>query len=146
ALNVAEPVLAEHFGKAAFDSVGPLLLIGWAELGPGLLQTINKSKGSRAHDSWRVAMDRAVRAAVDREEDDHGEGGEGSGFSAEDGLLERARREDSQHWEEFGRPISAETLRKRRHVGAARSRMLVAIVRRNHYRAGQTSIRSREST
>jgi hypothetical protein len=31
ALNVAEPVVAGEYGKAAFDAVGPLLLIGWAE-------------------------------------------------------------------------------------------------------------------
>jgi hypothetical protein len=40
ALNIAEPILAGDFGKAAFDAVGPLLLIGWAEVGPGLLQAI----------------------------------------------------------------------------------------------------------
>lgn len=32
--------LTSHNGKDAFDSVGPLLLIGWAEVGPGLLQAI----------------------------------------------------------------------------------------------------------
>jgi hypothetical protein len=32
-LNVADPVCAGQWGKAAFDSVGPLLLIGWAEAG-----------------------------------------------------------------------------------------------------------------
>jgi hypothetical protein len=37
ALNVADPIIAGQFGKAAFDAVGPLLLIGWAEVGPGLL-------------------------------------------------------------------------------------------------------------
>ncbi|WP_199827675.1 hypothetical protein [Streptomyces specialis] len=40
ALNVMEPLLVGHYGKAAFDAVGPLLLIGWAEVGPGLLQAI----------------------------------------------------------------------------------------------------------
>ncbi|MEV0704145.1 hypothetical protein AB0I53_40365 [Saccharopolyspora sp. NPDC050389] len=40
ALNVAEPICAGQFGKAAFDGVGPLLLIGWAEAGPALLQAI----------------------------------------------------------------------------------------------------------
>ncbi|WP_199742199.1 SpdA protein [Streptomyces triticirhizae] len=40
ALNVAEPVLAGNYGKAAFDAVGQLLLMGWAEVGPGLLQAI----------------------------------------------------------------------------------------------------------
>lgn len=33
ALNVAEPVLSGEYGKAAFDAVGPTLLIGWAEVG-----------------------------------------------------------------------------------------------------------------
>lgn len=32
-LNVADSVFAGQWGKAAFDSVGPLLLIGWAEVG-----------------------------------------------------------------------------------------------------------------
>jgi hypothetical protein len=33
ALNIADPVCAGQWGKAAFDAVGPLLLIGWAEVG-----------------------------------------------------------------------------------------------------------------
>ncbi|GLY68789.1 hypothetical protein Atai01_54080 [Amycolatopsis taiwanensis] len=31
ALNVTDPLLVGHWGRAAFDAVGPLLLIGWAE-------------------------------------------------------------------------------------------------------------------
>ncbi len=42
ALNVAEPVLAGELGKAAFDSVGCWLLIGWAHIGPGLLQAMQE--------------------------------------------------------------------------------------------------------
>jgi hypothetical protein len=38
ALNVANPLVAGEYGKAAFDAVGPLLLIGWAEVGPDLLR------------------------------------------------------------------------------------------------------------
>jgi hypothetical protein len=41
-LNVADPVCAGQFGKAAFDAVGPLLLIGWAEVGPSLLAAIHE--------------------------------------------------------------------------------------------------------
>jgi hypothetical protein len=41
ALNVTEPLLVGMYGRAAFDAVGPLLLIGWAEVGPGLLQAIS---------------------------------------------------------------------------------------------------------
>jgi hypothetical protein len=41
ALNVADPLLAGVWGKAAFDAVGPLLLIGWAHVGPGLLHALS---------------------------------------------------------------------------------------------------------
>jgi hypothetical protein len=34
-LNVADPVFGGQWGKAAFASVGPLLLMGLAEVGPG---------------------------------------------------------------------------------------------------------------
>jgi hypothetical protein len=44
-------------------------------------------------------------------------------------LIERARQEDARHWAEHQRPISAETLRRRLRIGAARSRMLVSIIR-----------------
>lgn len=40
ALNVAEPVLFGDYGKAAFDAVGPMLLTGWAEVGPQVLQAL----------------------------------------------------------------------------------------------------------
>jgi hypothetical protein len=40
ALNIADPIRTGQYGKAAFDAVGPLLLIGWAEVGPGLLHAI----------------------------------------------------------------------------------------------------------
>jgi hypothetical protein len=52
ALNTADPLIAGHFGKAAFDAVGPLLLIGWAEVGPGLLAAITVARAtvSSVHD------------------------------------------------------------------------------------------------
>ncbi|MEV0522702.1 hypothetical protein AB0I66_04705 [Streptomyces sp. NPDC050439] len=113
ALNVAAPLIAGQVGKAAFDAVGPLLLIGWAEVGPGLLQTISGIQQTAA--SERV--DREVTESL----------------PCGDDLLERARQEDASHREAFQRPISAETLRKRLHVGAARSRTLVAVVRADRH-------------
>jgi hypothetical protein len=41
ALNVAEPITQGAYGRAAFDAVGPLLPIGWSEVGPGLLHLIH---------------------------------------------------------------------------------------------------------
>ncbi|MBW1599731.1 DUF2637 domain-containing protein [Streptomyces sp. JJ38] len=37
-LNIAEPVIAGHYGRAAIDAVAPLLLLGWGAVGPGLLR------------------------------------------------------------------------------------------------------------
>ncbi|MEU6376535.1 SpdA protein [Streptomyces sp. NPDC046909] len=142
ALNVTDPLLAGQLGKAAFDAVGPLLLIGWAEVGPGLLQAISslpdgpsgalEDRGS--DDECRrpaLGSTDARRSPFDSESAATSPNGEQWNWrqSREYELLERARQEDARHWEEFRRPISAETLRKRLRVGAARARMLVAVVR-----------------
>ncbi|MCM2420631.1 DUF2637 domain-containing protein [Streptomyces sp. RKAG293] len=37
ALNIAEPLVARHYGRAALDTVAPLLLLGWGKVGPLLL-------------------------------------------------------------------------------------------------------------
>jgi hypothetical protein len=47
----------------------------------------------------------------------------------DDDLLTRAREEDARHWEAHRRPISADTLRRQLRIGAARSRLLVAMIR-----------------
>ncbi|MFE5093664.1 DUF2637 domain-containing protein [Streptomyces sp. NPDC056638] len=38
ALNIAEPVIAGHYGRACVDAVAPLLLLGWGAVGPALLR------------------------------------------------------------------------------------------------------------
>ncbi|WP_371528712.1 DUF2637 domain-containing protein [Streptomyces sp. NBC_01283] len=38
ALNIAEPIAAGHYGRAAIDAVAPLLLLGWGTVGPQLLR------------------------------------------------------------------------------------------------------------
>ncbi|WP_435173753.1 DUF2637 domain-containing protein [Actinacidiphila sp. bgisy145] len=37
ALNTAEPLTVRHYGRAALDTVAPLLLLGWGKVGPLLL-------------------------------------------------------------------------------------------------------------
>ncbi len=37
ALNIAEPLIAHHYGRAALDTVAPVLLLGWGQVGPLLL-------------------------------------------------------------------------------------------------------------
>ena len=142
ALNVAEPLITDQMGKAAFDAVGPLLLIGWAEVGPGLLQAVSRVHAAEQTVTAHPAIEQRPAetaapsvSASEREARDAGlplqECPEQPDLEpvSEDDLLERARREDAWHWSRYQRPISAETLRKRLRIGAARSRMLVAIVR-----------------
>ncbi|MGV9362060.1 hypothetical protein [Amycolatopsis sp. NPDC003731] len=121
ALNVAEPLIAGEVGKALFDAVGPLLLIGWSEVGPVLLQALavvsvaGRPAGvAEAADSGGAWPERAEGANVDAE------------------LLDRARQEDRRHRELYQRPVSAESLRKVLGVGAGRSRALVKLVRAEH--------------
>jgi hypothetical protein len=47
----------------------------------------------------------------------------------DDDLLERARDADASHWDEYRRPISADTLRRKLRIGATRSRLLMKIIR-----------------
>jgi hypothetical protein len=145
ALNVADPTVAGEYGKAAFDAVGSLLLIGWAEVGPGLLQSMAASCRKEAGPTAGLPVFGGDGGPCVQDERDIDENTElvaeiGSMTSnrptaasdaptIEGELLERARQEDAHHWSEYRRPISAETLRKRLHVGAARSRMLVSMVR-----------------
>ncbi|KOX32968.1 hypothetical protein ADK67_07190 [Saccharothrix sp. NRRL B-16348] len=113
ALNVADPLVAGRFGKAAFDAVGPLLLIGWAEVGPGLLRAVNGTAAGGRVDAVVEVVASAGAVVSD----------------AADDLLRRARVEDARHWESHRRPISAETLRGRLRIGARRARRLVEMVR-----------------
>jgi hypothetical protein len=144
ALNVAEPMIAGQYGKAAFDSVGCWLLITWAHVGPNLLQAMTEA--GRASPPQRAGL-RSVptsgTASAPVLDGDDAAGVPTSGAvprqrpgyrsppagERDDDLLERARAEDARHWELHRRPISAETLRKRLHVGSARSRRLVAQLR-----------------
>lgn len=142
ALNVTDPLLAGERGKAAFDAVGPLLLIGWAEVGPGLLQAIaSVGRQEAVTSAGSPANECPVKEPPQHEEEDGVDGNEAAlppsrevalpaEFpSGEDFLLNLAYEEDARHREKYQRPISAETLRKRLRVGAARSRTLVAMVR-----------------
>jgi hypothetical protein len=146
ALNVADPIVAGEYGKAAFDAVGPLLLIGWAEVGPDLLRALSSTCQANASTPDEVGPDETVSAAAPEQIDDEVSASYATGSESEaplvgkhgelttstmddDDLLQRARQEDARHWEAHRRPISADTLRRKLRIGAARSRLLVAMIR-----------------
>lgn len=143
ALNITEPVIAGDYAKAAFDSVGPLLLIGWSEVGPGLLQAMRHPATGPQNPSCPPAGVDATPPAPAPTAD----GGStisppsspevprqrrpatASGGLSDEEWLAWARREDALYWEENHRPISSDELRKRLHVGSKRARSLVAQLR-----------------
>lgn len=136
ALNVADPLVAGQYGKAAFDAVGPLLLIGWAEVGPDLLSELTIIR--LAHEVTPEDPKR-VEAQQTKPSSSSGSGTRPDGAPADrrtnrptpnidDDLLERARA-DAHHWVAHRRPISADVLRRKLRISATRSRLLVAMVR-----------------
>ncbi len=141
ALNVADPLTAGDVGKAAFDAVGSLVLIGWAEVGPGLLQAITALRHEPSEPTSRDARSGAADPAglttdiglvtqpPHRDEPTSDDPDRSLPITAAGDLIERARQEDVRHWVAHQRPILAETLRKNLRIGAARSRMLVPIIR-----------------
>ncbi|MEX5713724.1 hypothetical protein AB1484_37455, partial [Parafrankia sp. FMc6] len=135
ALNIAEPLISGHYGRAAFDAVGPLLLIGWAEAGPGLLQAI-QTTSSRPTPSPATESDQPHAPTPPFQAGESGGKADATSRQAErdarqQDLLHRARAEDVLHWQLFHRPISAETLRKQLHVGTGTARALVTQVRQD---------------
>ncbi|MCR3752685.1 hypothetical protein [Lentzea californiensis] len=129
ALNVAEPMLAGAYGKAAFDAVGPLLLIGWAEVGPNLLQAIYGVQAAPAGMDTSAVLTSCGDGSRDESCGHRGDRDLQVQQVDDDELLARARRADVRHWLDHRRPVSAETLRQQLEISAERARGLVLAVR-----------------
>ncbi|MFI7122182.1 hypothetical protein [Amycolatopsis sp. NPDC049868] len=109
-LNIADPVFAGQWGKATFDSVGPLLLIGVCEAGPGLLRALSatntdlgaeplskpasvdptSSRTEQVAGSAKVQLGQCVEAQSPRWIGD-----------LDEELVQRARQADADHWRRF---------------------------------------------
>ncbi|WP_335971551.1 DUF2637 domain-containing protein [Streptomyces sp. CA2R106] len=65
ALNIAEPLTVHHYGRAALDTVAPLLLLGWGKVGPLLLGHFHTTHSEQAPATSTVtAAAEPARAAV----------------------------------------------------------------------------------
>jgi len=153
ALNIAGPVTAGAFGRAAFDSVGPSLLIGWAETGPAMLRFLyarprNLDPALHGKEARPAPADEEMPTASAPLLDGPGSKADGSsrpgtsqaGRSAATGLgelLAEARRIDQAHRLQHHRPVSAETLRRQMRIGSMRARALVQQVRGSRDPAAQ---------
>lgn len=138
ALNVAEPLIAGEIGRALFDAVGPLLLIGWADVGPALLRELASAAPSAEEPavlaqspySPASSVPEAPSDARPREIDTSPPPTKRSSLSKlDDDLVGRAIEVDRRHREEHQRPISAEGLMRHFGLGAERSRLLMRTVR-----------------
>jgi hypothetical protein len=121
AINTARALLAQQYGRAAFDAVAPLLLIFWGEVGPGLLALLHRSTlVDHSHSNEALA---SVRSVPDEERTVQA----GTGPSVE--LIARAREFDIARRAVVGRPISRDRLRAELGVSNALAGELVRIVR-----------------
>lgn len=101
-LNVAEPLIAGHYDRAAFDAVGPLLLIGWAEVAPDLLQAMQTINADASRSGSSTFLTSSGAAERDRPgPSTHRSDGLGMQprEAREQDLLHRARAEDVLHWQ-----------------------------------------------
>jgi hypothetical protein len=135
ALNIAGPVTVGAYGWTAFDSVGPGLLIGWAETGPGMLRFLyarprnpeQTPPAEQAPIPPHSEADSPAEASVpSRSRIDQVSRVRAAGL---DELLDQAQQIDREHRLQYHRPVSAETLRKQVRVGSMRARTLVRMVR-----------------
>lgn len=141
ALNVAEPMINGEYGRAGFDCVGPLLLTGWSHVGPELLGAIHMTQVGRGGQPAALADAGARSTATAGSiviDDGHPESVVEPARRAtraagrarvHDRLVAAARQVDDDHWAAYGRPASAETLRRHLRVGSATARRLKDQVR-----------------
>jgi hypothetical protein len=155
ALNTAHALFVRrHLGAAAYDSLAPLLLICWAEVGPWFLRqfraaataNLSVSSGRRteaptgpaanhqpAHGSAaRVRPtgdvrppERAATALAERQAADRQPARATAG---EQDLLDRARALNAAHWQAYGRQISRDKLRAALGIGATRAERLLGVL------------------
>ncbi|MFJ9023597.1 DUF2637 domain-containing protein [Streptomyces sp. NPDC102259] len=131
ALNVAEPIVAGHYGRAAVDAVAPLLLLGWGSVGPQLLRAF--------HTVARPAVPASVPDEIDPQAETATEASRPSvpltlpapapiapqiapapaapAVKVPEPLLTEARSIATSHHTEHGEPITAAQLKTRLGIG-----------------------------
>ncbi|MFD5247749.1 hypothetical protein ACFWIW_24650 [Amycolatopsis sp. NPDC058340] len=140
ALNVAEPLIAGEIGRTLFDAVGPLLLVGWADVGPALLRELASAAPSADEPAVLAPSPNRLSPMVHEASSDSqpqeidtspspSPTKRSSLSKLDDDLIGRAIEVDRRHREEHQRPISAEGLMRHFGLGAERSRLLMRTVR-----------------
>lgn len=108
ALNTTRSILTAQFGRAAFDAVAPLLLIGWSEVGPRLLSMLH-----------RIVEDEPTSVPARPGPLPDGVGTVPDRPVLPPDLLARARAADQTHRAESGKCITRDALRKHLRISNA---------------------------
>jgi hypothetical protein len=149
-LNTAHALFVRgHLGVVAYDSLAPLLLIGWAEVGPWFLRQFRTAAASELTMPVATGPTEA-RTAAGADHNPAQTGGQrvkplgdlrpgraGGGVAprraaaaqtaaGEQALLDRARALNAIHWQAHGRQISRDKLRAALGIGATRAERLLA--------------------
>ncbi|WP_105970331.1 DUF2637 domain-containing protein [Streptomyces geranii] len=133
ALNVAEPIVTGHYGRAAVDAVAPLLLLGWGSVGPQLLRAFHtvarpavpaflpnktESKPETASDTSRPAPATPPTVPAPTPAAPHVAPAPASpAVKVPEPLLTEARSIATSHHTEHGEPITAAQLKARLGIG-----------------------------
>ncbi len=116
ALNTTASFLAGQYGRACFDAVAPLLLIGWSEVGPKLLAALHGTvPGPSSSSSGLPPVVRDGGTVVPAE------------------LVARARELDRNHLAATGRRISRDKLRAALGVSNAVAGAVLQMVRAGNH-------------
>lgn len=131
ALNVAEPIVAGHYGRAAVDAVAPLLLLGWGSVGPQLLRAFHTvarpavstplpdsiaSESETTSDASRAAVPLIVPAPASVAPQ-VAPAPASAAVKVPEPLLTEARSIATSHHTEHGEPITAAQLKTRLGIG-----------------------------
>ncbi|MFF7641822.1 DUF2637 domain-containing protein [Streptomyces canus] len=135
ALNVAEPIVAGHYGRAAVDAVAPLLLLGWGSVGPQLLRAFHTvarpavstplpglvdSEPETTSDAFRPAVPLIVPAPASvapQVVPQIAPAPASPAVKVPEPLLTEARSIATSHHTEHGEPITAAQLKTRLGIG-----------------------------
>jgi hypothetical protein len=114
-LNTARAVLAGQIGRACFDAIAPLLLVGWSEVGPRLLALLHQEVRDRQYERAQterpaVVPDGSGTIPVRPEPSRTGRA------AVPAPLITRARQLDAKHRAEQGRRITRDALRRELHI------------------------------
>jgi hypothetical protein len=114
ALNTARAILVVQVGRACFDAVAPLLLIGWSEVGPRLLGLLRQPAATIQDEQEDLSESSAVVPARP---------------GPSPALVSRARTLADEYQERESRAIPRDTLRAALKVSNATAGELLRLVR-----------------